>query len=37
MCGRGWETIFFLSELALLITYIFCTRYEDGAQSYATN
>jgi hypothetical protein len=35
--GRGWETFFFLSELAMLVFYIVGSRYEDGVQSYANN
>jgi ammonium transporter Rh len=35
--GRGWETFFFVSELAMIVFYIVGTRYEDGVQSYANN
>jgi hypothetical protein len=35
--SRGWETIFYLSEVGMILLYIFGTRYEDGAQGYATN
>jgi ammonium transporter Rh len=35
--GRGWETFFFLTELAMIVLFIVGSRYEDGVQSYATN
>ena len=35
--SRGWETFFFLSEIAMIVMYIFGTRYEEGAQGYSDN
>jgi hypothetical protein len=35
--GRGWETFFFLSEIGILIAYIFGTSYQGGVSSSASN
>ena len=35
--SRGWETFFFLSEIAMIAMYIVCTRYAEGTQGFSDN
>lgn len=35
--SRGWETFFFLSEIAMIGLYIVGTRYKEGVISESDN